>query len=69
MHIWYKWYNESIQIINNRGLEFINEEIEAKILNGDKKEKLIFKKKFNKLGLNTVYFIIEEKFNKYELYV
>ena len=55
--------NESIQIINNRGIQFINEEIEAKvkILNGDKKEKLIFKKKFDKLGLNTVHFIIEEK--------
>ena len=55
--------NNYIQIINNRGIKNVNEEIESKvkILNGDKKEKLIFKKKFNKIGINIIYFIIEEK--------
>ena len=44
--------NNEIQIINNRVQNDINEEIEKKIkiLNGEQKEKLIFKKKFNKLG-------------------
>ena len=38
--------NDEIQIINNRGKVEINEEIESKIkiLNGNKKEALIFKK-------------------------
>ena len=57
-----KDYNET-QIINFRGQKNINEEIESKvkIWNGEKAEKLIFKKKFDKLGINVVYFIIEEK--------
>ncbi len=39
--------NEEIQIINNAGKEYINKEIESKIkiLNGNQKEKLVFKKK------------------------
>ena len=54
------------QIINDRDKEDlynINAEIRAKIkiLNGKKKEPLIFKKRFNKLGLNTIDFIIEGK--------
>ena len=61
-------YNE-IQIINDRILEKIdgmehviqNYEIESKIriLNGFQKEELVFKKKFNKPGLNIVDFVIE----------
>ena len=55
--------NNEIQIINNRFGNYINEDIEAKIKiwNNNKKEKLIYKKKFDKLGLNTIYFIIEKK--------
>ena len=51
------------QILNYRSETYVNDEIEkkVKILNGDKKEKLTFKKKFDKLGLNTVDFIIEGK--------
>ena len=30
------------------------------MLNGDKKEEIIYKKKFNDIGLNTIYFIVEE---------
>ena len=58
--------NNYIQIINNRCDNIVNGEIEAKIKiwNDNKKEKLIFKKQFNKIGLNTIYFIIEEKLNK-----
>ena len=58
-------HKNEIQIINNTALNEVNEEIEQKIkiLNGKKKEKLIFKKKFNKLGLNTITFICEEKLN------
>ena len=54
-----------INEINNRDEFKVNEELESKIkiLNGDKKEKLIFKKQFSKLGLNTIIFIIEEKLN------
>ena len=57
--------NNYIQIINNRDKDLVNEEIELKIkmLNGDKKENLIFQKKFNKKGIHTIYFIIEEKLN------
>ena len=59
-----KDYNPT-QIINYRSENYINEEIESKIkiLNGDTKEKLILKKTFNKIGINTIYFIIEEKLN------
>ena len=57
-----KNYNE-IQILNYRGLNEINEEIKTKIkiLNLDKIEELIFIKKFDKIGLNTINFVIEEK--------
>ena len=57
-----KDYNET-QIINFRGEKTINEEIESKvkIWNDGKAEKLIFTKKFDKLGINVIYFIIEEK--------
>ena len=52
-----------IQIINDRTENVLNEDIKAKIKiwNNNKKEKLIYKKKFDKLGLNTIYFIIEKK--------
>ena len=55
--------NELVQILNNKGKKCINEEFESKIkiMNGDIKEPLVFTKKFNNLGDNTVYFIIEEK--------
>ena len=51
------------QIINNRGEKYINEEIESKIkiVNGNKIEPLVFKKKFNKIGMNTIIFMIEGK--------
>ena len=54
-----------VQIINNKGRQYINDEIESKIkiLNGDKKEPLVFQKKFIKTGINIIYFIIEEKIN------
>ena len=44
---------------------FVNNEIESKIkiLNGNKKENLVFKKKFDNLGINVVNFIIEGELN------
>jgi len=58
-----------IQIINDRYEDLINEEIQSKIkiLNDDKKEDLILKKKFNKLGYNTIDFIIEGQLNNMSL--
>ena len=55
--------NNEIQIINDRAENMLNKDIKAKIKiwNNNKKEKLIYKKKFDKLGLNTIYFIIEKK--------
>ena len=52
-----------IQIMNYRSENFTNEEIgsKIKILNDGKKEELIFKKKFDNLGINTIDFIVEEK--------
>ena len=60
-----KDYNE-IQIINNRNGVDVNEEIESKIKiwNNNQKEKLIFKKKFEKLGSNIITFKIEENLSK-----
>ena len=57
--------NDFVQIINNRGEKYINDEIESKvkILNGDGTEPLSFQKKFNKPGINVIHFIIEEKIN------
>ena len=57
--------NNDTQIINNTDGKNTNEEIgkKIKILNGDKKEKLIFKKKFSDIGINIIDFIIEEKLN------
>ena len=57
--------NDLVQIINNRGEKYINDEIESKIkiLNDDNIEPLIFQKKFVETGINVVYFIIEEKIN------
>ena len=57
--------NITHQIINNRGEKTVNEEIESKIkiLNGNQKEKLIFQKKFDKMGMNEITFIVEEKLN------
>ena len=52
-----------VQIMNDRGITAINEEIELKIkiLNDDNIfEPLILQKQFNKLGMNTVIFVIEE---------
>ena len=59
-----KDYNYT-QIINNQFEHFINNDIEPKIkiLNNNKKESLIFQKRFEKLGLNEIDFIIEEKLN------
>ena len=50
------------QIINNTdGVEFNKEiEIKIKIINHGKEEKLIFKKKFDKTGIYTIYFGIDE---------
>ena len=57
-----KDYNE-IQIINDRYKNEIKEEIKSKIkiLNGDNKEELLFKNRFDKLGLHTIYFSIEKQ--------
>ena len=57
-----KDYNE-IQIINYRGIKEINEEIKSKIkiINGDKIEDLFLVKKFNKIGLNTIEFMVKGK--------
>ena len=57
--------NEETQIINNGFEDYINNEIESKIkiLNGNQKEKLVFKKKFDKIGINTIDFIIESNLN------
>ena len=57
-----KDHNET-QIINYKGETGTNDEIESKvkIWNGAKAEKLIFKKKFDKLGINVIFFLIEEK--------
>ena len=56
--------NNEVCIINNilfKGI--INEDIKSKIkiLDGNQKKELILKKKFDKLGYNTINFIIEEK--------
>ena len=63
-----KDYNE-IQIINDRDNDYINEEIKSKIkiINGDKIEDLVLVKKFDKIGLNTIDFIILEKMTNMEL--
>ena len=54
-----------VQIINNTDGVEVNKDIEAKIkiLNNGKKEKLIFIKIFDKTGINTIYFTIEQKLN------
>ena len=57
------------QIINDRieneSACIINEEIKKKIKiwNNNEIEKLVYRKRFEKLGTNTIYFIIEEKLN------
>ena len=56
--------NEEIQIINDiDNFNNINNEIKSKIkiLNGNKKEEIILWKKFNKIGINIIDFIIEGK--------
>ena len=52
-----------IQIINDGNKDYTNENIKnkIKIWNNNKKEELTYEKKFNKLGLNTIWFIIEKK--------
>ena len=52
-----------VQIMNYRGISLINEEVKVKIKilsNGDIFEPLILEKQFNKLGMNTVIFVIED---------
>jgi len=46
------------QIINNQYLDYINEEIESKIkiLINNKKENIVFQKKFDKLGITEIKF-------------
>ena len=53
--------SNEIQIINYRGVKTINEEIKAKIkiINGNKIEDLVFRKKFDKIGLNTIEFLVD----------
>ena len=55
--------DKEIQILNYCSENYVNEEISSKvkILNDNKKEELCFKKKFDKLGINSVIFVIEEK--------
>ena len=53
---------EEIKIINVKENKYIKSKI--KILNGNKKEKIINTKKFNKIGINTIDFIIEEQLTK-----
>ena len=57
--------DKEVQILNNSGKNEINAEIEKKIkiLNNNRKEKIALKKKFDKIGLNTVDFVIEGKLN------
>ena len=55
--------NEEIQIINNGfGNYILNKEIgtKIKILNCGAEEQLVFKKKFDYIGTNTVSFFIED---------
>ena len=62
----YYIYNKNfVQIINNKDGNAVNEEIESKIkiMNGDKIERLTFMKKFDKIGINIIYFIIEKNLN------
>ena len=51
-----------IQIMNNTDGTEINKEIESKIkiLNNGNKEKLVFIKRFDKIGIKTLYFLIEK---------
>ena len=53
------------QIINNTDGNEINKDIESKtkIINNGIKEKLIFTKKFDKAGMNVIYFSIQNKLN------
>ena len=58
-----KKINVYTQIINNSYKTNVNEEIEAKvkIMKNGKKENLIFKEKFERIGMHTVDFTIEGK--------
>ena len=60
-------YENEIQILNDIDEDIKEIKSKIKILNGNKKEELIFKKKFDKLGYNTIEFIIEEKLNNLSL--
>ena len=53
------------QIINNTDGNEINKDIESKIkiINNGIEEKLIFTKKFDKIGINVIYFVIQNKLN------
>ena len=55
-----KDYNE-VKIINNVNSYDIKSKI--KILNGNKKENLVFKKRFNEIGIGEINFIIEGELN------
>ena len=57
--------DKEIQILNYRSENYVNDEIASKIkiLSDNKIENLCFTKKFDKLGINTVTFIIEKELN------
>jgi len=57
--------NNIVQIINNTDGSEVNKDIENKIriLNNGREEKLILKKKFDKIGMNVIYFSIIKKLN------
>jgi len=57
--------NNNTQIINNTDGSEVNKDIENKIriLNNGREEKLIFTKKFDKIGMNVIYFSIVNKLN------
>ena len=66
MHIYeIKDINNNTQIINNTDGSEVNKDIENKIriLNNGREEKLIFTKKFDKIGMNVIYFSIVNKLN------
>ena len=59
-----------MQIINYKSTDQINEEIKSKIkiLNGYKIEDFSLVKKFDKIGLNTIYFFVENNLTNVKLY-
>ena len=57
--------NKYIKIMNNKCGKEINKDLETKIkiVNSCKEEKLSFKMKYEKTGINIIYFLIEGKLN------